>query len=118
MGEGLSDRLEFHDAVQQVGALQAQHLATSSWLMSGSRVVRACSARPGAMTAATTGSSILAAPHLMISYAMPAMTGMKTMRDPMRMIQDSGRPRGASTAMARSATISRKFVPQRGWRML
>ena len=50
----------------------------------------------------------------MISYEMPATTGSSRMREAMRSAR-LGQPRNAKTKIETSMTISRKFVPQRGW---
>ena len=52
---------------------------------------------------------------LMISNAMPATIGMPSMREANSQYQ-AGRPSGANTNSATIITISRKLVPQRGWR--
>ena len=52
---------------------------------------------------------------LITSNARPATSGMPTTRETNSQYQ-SGVPSGANTKIATIITISRKLVPQRGWR--
>ena len=52
---------------------------------------------------------------LMTSNARPATSGMPTTRETNSQCQSS-LPSGAKTKMATIITISRKLVPQRGWK--
>ena len=58
--------------------------ATSIWLSSGSWVVIFCSQMPGRMSTRITSESGNRAPSRSASYAMPAMMGIATIRDPIR----------------------------------
>ena len=66
------------------------------------------------MSTLVIGFDSNAPPKRMISYAMAAMTGMRTMRESTRS-QRSGSPTAAKTKTLTTTTVSRKLVPQRTW---
>src|SRR3954454_7285107 len=90
-------------------------IATASCVRSGSRVVSFCSCMPGHMRIRAQRLVRCMPMSLISSNASPATIGMPTMRETISSHQ-SGRPSGANTKIATIMTISRKLVPQRGWR--
>ena len=90
-------------------------IATASWERSGSRVVRRWSWMPGHIRTRAQRLVRFWPNHLISSKARPATIGMPTTREMNSQCQSS-LPSGANTKMATIITISRKLVPQRGWK--
>ena len=71
-----------------------------------------CSQRPGAISALITGASGNRAPRRSASYAIPAISGIAMIREPIRH-QIPGVPNNANTKIVMIITMIRKFVPHR-----
>ena len=96
-------------------------MATSIWLSSGTRVVRYCVHRPGAISACAQALSRLRPAHFSISKAMPGderqqqqaqADGLETGPIPS---EKAWRGTTEKTTMDVISTMKIKLVPQRGW---